>query len=142
MAPGSVSKGWCDYMVTKSTIKVVHKNMVCRTSRWTDRKWEEKEEELERHALCVLFELLSGLFCAWHLAQARWDTLTSYLKTRLNDLLTRLHTWQRSEGAGTERMRKLRARGKGAWYNCLVLFLDQQKNFLAMTGFRCVYSEI
>lgn len=53
-------------------------------------------------SLCPLWVPLIGLFRAWRLAQARWDTLTSYLKTRLNDLLTRSHTWHRSEGAGTE----------------------------------------
>ncbi len=53
-------------------------------------------------SLCPLWAPFIGLFQAWRLAQARWDTLTSYLKTRLNDLLTRSHTWHHSEGAGTE----------------------------------------
>lgn len=65
----------------------------------------ERRGTRETCSLCPLWALIIGLFWAWHLAQARWDTLTSYLKTRLNDLLTRLHTWHRSEEAGTERKR-------------------------------------
>lgn len=97
-------RGWLLYMQTGTgTIKVVNKTwIVGQADGQAGSESRKKINYRETCSLCPLRAPLIGLFRAWRLAQAHWDMLMSYLKTRLNDLLTRSHTWHCSEEAGTE----------------------------------------
>lgn len=120
------------YTLTLTGIEAIE--MIYVSDKQTDKQEVKKEKKRNQRSTlrvsCLRTAQRIFFVWVWHLAQAPWDTLTSYLNTHLNDLLTHSHTWHHSERARTVRRwywEKEEGRAFNVFPLCLTAFLISKR---------------